>query len=80
MNTIENKIKMNKSWKRIRTRIRNLIKLGVPEWQAVKWGFTRKGGWHIVQSPILQTTLTNERLQKRGFIPTANIYKRFSYV
>jgi RNA-directed DNA polymerase len=69
-----------KSWKRIRTRIRNLIRLGVPEWQAVKWGFTRKGGWHIVQSPILQTTLTNERLQKRGFIPTANIYKRFSHV
>ena len=69
-----------KSWKRIRTRIRNLIKLGVPEWQAVKWGFTRKGGWHIVQSPILQTTLTNERLQNRGFIPTASIYKRFSHV
>ena len=69
-----------KSWKRIRTRIRNLIKLGVPQWQAIKWGFTRKGGWHIVQSPILQTTITNERLQKRGFVPTANIYKRFSHV
>lgn len=69
-----------KSWKRIRTRIRNLIKLGVPEWQAVKWGFTRRGGWRIVQSPILQTTITNERLQKRGFVPTANIYKRFSHV
>ncbi|WP_462282130.1 group II intron reverse transcriptase/maturase [Salinivirga cyanobacteriivorans] len=69
-----------KSWKRIRTRIRNLMKLGVPEWQAVSWGFTRRGGWHIVQSPILQTTLTNKRLQKRGFVPTANIYKRFSHV
>jgi len=69
-----------KSWKRIRTRIRNLIKLGVPEWQAVKWGFTRKGGWHIVQSPILQTTITNERLQLRGFIPCANIYNRFCHV
>lgn len=69
-----------KSWKRIRTRIRNLKKLGVPQKQAVKWGFTRKGGWRIVQSPILQTTITNERLQKRGFVPTANIYKRFSHV
>ncbi len=69
-----------KSWKRIRTRIRNLIKLGVPEWQAVKWGFTRRGGWHIVQSPILQTTITNERLQKRGFVPLASIHKRFSHV
>ena len=35
-----------KSWKRIRTRIRNLKKLGVPEWKAVKLGFTRRGGWH----------------------------------
>ncbi|MEZ5084420.1 MAG: group II intron reverse transcriptase/maturase [Bacteroidales bacterium] len=69
-----------KSWKRIRTRIRNLIKLGLPEWLAVKWGFTRRGGWHVVQSPILQTTLTNERLQKRGFVPTYSIYKRFSHV
>lgn len=69
-----------KSWKRIRTRIRNLIKLGLPEWLAVKWGFTRRGGWHVVQSPILQTTLTNARLQQRGFLPTLNIYKRFSHV
>ncbi len=69
-----------KSWKRIRTRIRNLKKLGLPEWLAVKWGFTRRGGWHVVQSPILQTTLTNERLQKRGFVPTANIYQRYCHV
>jgi len=69
-----------KSWKRIRTRIRNLMKMGLPEWLAVKWGFTRRGGWHVVQSPILQTTLTNERLQKRGFVPTASIYEKFCHV
>lgn len=69
-----------KSWKRIRTRIRNLMKLGLPEWLAVTWGLTRKGGWHVVQSPILQTTLTNERLQKRGFHPTANMYENYCHV
>ena len=69
-----------KSWKRIRTRIRNLIKLGLPEWQAISWGFTRRGGWHVVQGPILQATLTNERLQKRGFLPTANIYGNYCHV
>nr|WP_321452592.1 transposase [uncultured Carboxylicivirga sp.] len=36
--------------------------------------------WHVVQSPILQTTLTNERLQKCGFVPTANIYQRYCHV
>lgn len=69
-----------KSWKRIRTRIRNLIKIGIPEWLAIRWGFTRKGGWHIVLSPVLQTTLTNELLQKRGFVPTARIYSKFCHV
>ena len=69
-----------KSWKRIRTRIRNLIKLGLPVWLAVKWGFTRRGGWHVVQSPILQTTITNARIVKRGFLPTASIYQRLSHV
>ena len=69
-----------KSWKRVRTRIRNLIKLGLPEWLAVKWGFTRRGGWHVVQSPVHQTTITNERLVKRGFVSTASIYRRFSHV
>jgi len=69
-----------KSWKRIRTRIRNLMKLGLPEWLAIKWGFTRRGGWHVVQSPILQTTITNERLQQRGFTPTASIYNKLCRV
>ena len=69
-----------KSWKRVRTRIRNLIKLGLPDWLAVKWGFTRRGGWHVVQSPVLQTAITNERLVKRGFVSTASIYRRFSHV
>lgn len=69
-----------KSWKRLRTRIRNLMKLGLPEWQAVKWGFTRRGGWHVVQSPILQTTITNARLRQRGFVPLAVIYEKYSHV
>jgi len=56
------------------------VALGLPEWLAIKCGFTRKGGWHVVQSPILQTTLTNERLQMRGFLPIANIYERFCHV
>ncbi len=80
MNPIKNKNRVNNSWKRIRTRIRNLKKLGLPEWLALKWGFTRRGGWHVVQSPILQTTLTNARLQKRGFVPSASIYERYCRV
>lgn len=69
-----------KSWKRIRTRIRNLKRLGVPEHVAIKWGLSRSGGWHIVNSPILKTTITLERLRLRGFIPMNEIYTKYSHV
>lgn len=69
-----------KSWKRLRTRIRNLRRLGVPTWMAISWGFTRKGSWHIANSPILQTTITNERLRSRGFVPLVDIFNKFSHV
>jgi RNA-directed DNA polymerase len=46
---------------------KNLIQLGVPYGKAYAYSRTRKGGWAIAQSPILQTTITLERLRKRGY-------------
>jgi len=69
-----------KSWKRLRTRIRNLKQLGVPTWLAITWGLNRRGGWHIVNTPILKTTITMERLKQRGFIPMSEIFVRYSHV
>lgn len=69
-----------KSWKRLRTRIKNLKQLGVPIWLAIKWGLNRRGGWHIVNTPILKTTITMERLKLRGFIPMSEIFIRYSHV
>ena len=69
-----------KSWKRLRTRIKNLKRLGVPEGLAIKWGLNRKGGWHIVNTPILKTTITMERLKQRGFIPMSEIFVRYGHV
>lgn len=66
-----------KTWKRIRTRIRNLAKLGVPKPLAIKWGLNRKGGWHLVHTPIFTTTITVERLKQRGFKPMTEIYLKY---
>ncbi len=49
-----------KQWKKPRTKIKNLIKLGIPKQRAYEWGNTRKGYWRIANSPILHRTLTNE--------------------
>lgn len=55
-----------KSWKRIRTRIRNLRRLGLGYADSIRWGNTRKGGWRISKSKIMHLTVTNDRLERRG--------------
>ena len=56
-----------KKWKRVRARWRNLLKLGISNRNAGILANSRKGYWRIASSPILQTALSNERLEKAGF-------------
>lgn len=49
-----------KQWKKPKTKIKNLITLGIPKHKAYEWGYTRKGYWRIANSPILSRSLTNE--------------------
>jgi RNA-directed DNA polymerase len=46
-----------KNWKKPETKIRNLIRLGVPKQKAYECGNSRKGYWRISKSPILHKTL-----------------------
>ena len=63
-------------WKKPERKRKNLIRLGIPPEQAYQWSRSRMGGWAIAQSPILGTTITVERLKKRGYIPMLEIYKQ----
>ena len=65
-----------KTWKRVRTRMRSLIKLGIEKQQAYCWACTRKGYWETSGSPILQTTITTGRLEKRGYVSLLSYYLR----
>lgn len=56
-----------KQWKKVRTKFQNLMKLGLDRQKAWEYANTRKGYWRIANSPILSQTITNERLQKRGY-------------
>ena len=62
-------------WKRVRTRIAELTKLGIRAHQAYQWGNTRKGPWRTVHSPILSRGLSNSYLKKEGFISLIDITK-----
>jgi RNA-directed DNA polymerase len=64
-----------KQWKRVRTRWRNLIKLGINKYKAWEWANTRKGYWHIANSFILSRTVTDERLRLAGYVFLSDYYR-----
>lgn len=61
-------------WKKPERKRKNLIRLGVNHRDAYAWSRTRKGGWAIAQSPVLVTTITLERLHKRGYLSFLDYY------
>lgn len=64
-----------KQWRKPRTRVRNLVKLGMPEWQAYRNGNSRKGYWAISGSGILHHTITNKRLEQAGYESILNRFE-----
>jgi len=63
-------------WKKPERKRKNLIRLGVKRGQAYAWSRTRLGGWRIAQSPILNTTITVQRLKRKGYISLLDLYKK----
>lgn len=63
-------------WKKPDRKRKNLIRLGVDQDHAYSWSRTRMGGWAVAQSPILLTTITVERLAKRGYEPLISYYEQ----
>jgi RNA-directed DNA polymerase len=65
-------------WKKPERKRKNLIRLGVDQQHAYAFSRTRKGGWAVAQSPILITTITLERLAKRGCESMLDYYLKVS--
>ena len=63
-----------KQWKRPKRRLRAFRQLGVQESWARRFAYSRKGGWAIACSPIMGTTVTEDRLRQRGYIPFLEYY------
>lgn len=66
-------------WKKPNRKMKNLIRLGVNPNIAYAWSRTRMGGWAVACSPILGTTITNSRLEKRGYIPFLSYYLEITH-
>jgi RNA-directed DNA polymerase len=65
-------------WKKPERKRKNLLRLGVKPDNAYSWSRTRMGGWATAQSPILKTTITLERLAKRGYVAMLSLYEQIA--
>lgn len=62
-----------RQWKKLRTRIANLRKLGLSEEAAQKCGKSSKGPCRTAQSPTLKLTLTNKWFRDQGYFELSSL-------
>jgi len=62
-----------KQWKKIRTKYRNLIKLGLPDWAALSLANTRKAYWYMA-GDCLNSALPNAYWANLGLLSLTNRY------
>ena len=68
-----------KQWKKPKRRLRAFLQLGVsPSW-ARRYAYSRKGGWRLACGPVMGTTVTEPRLQQRGYISFLSYYLKLKY-
>ena len=66
-----------KSWKLPRTRVRNLIKCGIPQRQAYQWGNASKGYWAVAGSVIMQVAASSRNLARAGYPSLLGYYGKY---
>ena len=57
-----------KRWRSVRTRVRNLLDLGVPRRQVFRHATSRKGPWHMAKTIASGVGMTNDRLHAQGLV------------
>jgi RNA-directed DNA polymerase len=68
-----------KQWKRFRTRVRNLLKLGTHPGVAIPMCFSRKGPWRCARTLATQTGMTNKWLMDQGLLSVKELWVNIHY-
>ena len=68
-----------KQWRRAKTRIRNLLKLGTPEREAFIVGLSSKGWWNLSRTFGSQAAMTKEWLAEQGLISVRQLWITYHY-
>lgn len=65
-----------KQWRRPRTRIRELLRLGTRKRHAILTGISSKGYWHLAKTLATQTGMTNAWLAKQGLVSVRALWMK----
>ena len=68
-----------KQWRYRRTRIRNLLKLGLPKSRAIPLCMTEKGLWRNSRSLAMTSSLTNQWLKDQGLVSVKELWVNIHY-
>ena len=65
-----------KQWRKPRTRIRKLLKLGTSRKHAILTALSRKGYWHLARTLATQTGMTNQWLAGQGLLSIRDLWMK----
>jgi RNA-directed DNA polymerase len=63
-----------KRWRFVRTRVQNLLALGVPRRQAFRHAKSRHGPWHMAKTIASGVGMTNAWLQDQGLVSLKSLW------
>ena len=63
-----------KQWRWARTKIRNLLDLGVSLKTAIQHGVSSHSYWHMARTPALQQALSNAWLKMQGLVSVKDLW------
>ena len=68
-----------KQWRYVRTKVRNLLKLGTFKREAIFTALSRKGPWHCARTLATQAGMTNKWLYEQGLISVKDQWVKIHY-
>ena len=68
-----------KRWRRTRTKVRELLKLGTSLKAAISVGLSRKGYWRLSRTLATQSGMTNQWLKEQGLVSIKALWVNIHY-
>lgn len=65
-----------KQWRKPRTRIGNLLRMGTSKRQAISTGLSRKGYWRLSKTLATHTGMTNDWLEEQGLLSIRQLWMK----